>query len=719
MSRLDLILSFVDALDARSDRLLDSVEQSTQLISRIMAANEHAALLDSQIDDIRELMDTNSALMSHFGNLYEKSFYLESNMHVNDHVTNQTSFETLTQEYRYLVGKLQKNDMYSGATASHETPRAPPGPKEDQIPALVTKSSLANLKLKPIRCNSKRVYKKKSRYRLSGLFNINPIAYDDEESNYTKTPTSSRFGEPSPYKQNGYSEVASPSRQNEYRHETRESPSKHNEAQEASLSKHNDFGHESLGEISSYNDYRHESLGEISSYNDYRHEMRESLSKHDRHKSQFETSPSKDRHSPAQLEALDISHPPRQTSITSVESNVMENIDSQHQDDHTVASSPSEEYSSLGLRLRSNSLPETPASANVFTRLGTMKHTNILSEFDTEIAEEKLRFHRLKHFITFGNLQEGDHFKHLHNDYSKSPTRPVVSAINLDDHTDFDNLSMVSDISDYSPERTDSAFEDGELNDFEKYLRGSRFDLNNAFPHLYKSNSQDSVFQAYTRFPQPSAPSSYKFHNPAENIQLSTSNTVMPTIEQIHFSSQRTSRERESSKVEDPKKILSDVIMRNDQSIKKPTVSTPESSPSKLSKNSFSLFNFTLNSPKKQAAIFPERRKSIDNISKSLTDSFLSLVNTSQSKSHTSTPEKIRQLKIQAKEAKPIRIKSDYQVKRMPIRIPRNDGCHSKLTIGPNHTKVINHGESSMFKKPLITKISHNSLREALSGSLT
>lgn len=198
-SRLDQIFSFVNEIELRTNRLTSVVNDSNDLINSITTLNASTIEFDDTIDDIRLLMNKNNESITEFKNLHEKAFYLESNLLHNDEVTNQQSFEHITQEYMHILGKLQENDKYNTEDqASSNTPLKEETQEEEIIPqqhsCYISEEpqlrsshrmqepffnhsnppepqkdvSISNLKLKPMRCTSATsptTSKKKSRYR--------------------------------------------------------------------------------------------------------------------------------------------------------------------------------------------------------------------------------------------------------------------------------------------------------------------------------------------------------------------------------------------------------------------------------------------------------------------------------------------------------------------------------------------------------------------------
>ena len=747
MSRLDLILSIVDKLEARSNDILSTVEDSNRLINHLASMNEEITSLDSSIEDIGDLLSDNTNNMNQFSNLYEKSFYLESNLDVNDIITSQTSFETLTNEFHHLVKRLERNDYYSrvpyvdhrqnedslyqnensihhnkDSTHHNESdesvqdmsyevpshmetvyeapshmdtaydsplnkitpttfhPDTPP-----TVPQMHNKVSLSNLKLKPIRCNSTKLYKKKSRYRLSGIYNINPIAY--EESQFLSGLDDDSCASP----QLATIDLFTPKDLLEPQDFTDERFTPQDFTERFAVGDFADA--DQLTPDSS-------TFGEASAYRNI--------------------IPSSE--TPAYRNIV-----PSISDHTNISSNIMHNEDPididndisfQPDELNSLASSPSNE-TAIYKRLRSNSLPEGHLIDN----------SNILGDF--EISDpEKLRMNRLKSFISYHNIHKSVeiHPQSGETYFSKSPP---TASLNIDHTDEFENISICSDLSYYSPaKQTPTLDVQEEFDNFDKYLRQSRIDLRNAFPDtITKASSHESIFQSEIEV----LTKPYKFHNPAESMMLGSSKVSAATVFYDNDHSAKSKKSVSFAETQDPKKFLSEVMLRNDHTSKPPPpVMLPPESPSKF--NNFSIFNFAMNSPSKQSMNSPskqtihsqERRNSMDHISNSLTDTFKNLVNTTavtpKPKKLSYPEKKKRELELKlhpiSNEVRPITIKNEIHTKRLPIRIPRNDGSSSQLTIGPNNTKIINHGERSAFKRPVMTSISRNSLRDALSSSM-
>ena len=152
---------------------------------------------------------------------------MESNLLHNDEVTNQQSFEHITQEYMHMLGKLQENDKYNTEDqASSNSPLRRKHRKKrsyhNNIPIISQKShSLRSshrcrtfsiiqtlltskddfyiqfeIKANEVYINHQSHYlQEKSRYRLSSIYNINPIAYEESTMETSVATSSTSSGE--------------------------------------------------------------------------------------------------------------------------------------------------------------------------------------------------------------------------------------------------------------------------------------------------------------------------------------------------------------------------------------------------------------------------------------------------------------------------------------------------------------------------------------------
>lgn len=193
MSKIDLLLSFVDEMTARSGRIVESIRESDALIHSINSINTAIASADSQIDTFDGLFLRNREYLNELDRLQRRTFFLESTMPLNDRVTNQTCYDNLHAEFQYLMGRLNQHIVEKHEDVDYHDDTAE---TEDEVVTPVNSLKnlilISDLRLKPIRCRSAKVEKKKSRYRLSSAYNIIPVA--GEELTSLHTPRDSNLG---------------------------------------------------------------------------------------------------------------------------------------------------------------------------------------------------------------------------------------------------------------------------------------------------------------------------------------------------------------------------------------------------------------------------------------------------------------------------------------------------------------------------------------------
>ena len=781
MSKLDHILAFAEEIESRSIRLADAASTSIDLINHISYINPQLIHHDHDIDEIRHLMDFNQSCLIQLNALSDRSFFLESNLPINDHITNFTSFENLNHEYCHLLLKLELNnnqidvdghamvedvgrnlrelnidDSYAEEddVEEEEAEDGGDGYNNNELqstssllepPDLKKMISISNLQLKPMRCASsssttatplqpRSIQKKKSRYRLSSIYNINPVALDEESVAFHSNTTSS---------------VSSSS-----------PPSEDSDKM-----------------------------------------MKNSLSQ------SFDTIESHfSNHSPLEKEN---DHYGVTTKAV-------------HHDETVIirqpSPSPSPSSSTLHKHTRSNSLPTSSSTKSI-------DQTDLFKELDCH--DDYLRFNRLKHFISISNLPK-------RSKIATSATTTAEEDAELDDSLFYQDLensltpeqcldncdvcSVISDISYYSPEKQQAGHEEpngGGINfDFDTYhsfLRKSKLNLNeayhNAFPHLYRQHqehNQQDVKDASELHQQPhtqeESHTSHHFKNPINAIGSTRPHTVSPTLDTTFqqqephpVSTTSGSLHRLSSR-----KLLTQVISQSAATVHNqnefatpstlplkstsllasspplpikcnnassprvgpivsksaPSIATstsslgsPSSSPSSSSSPSFThnLINFmSIAKPqrRKQQQQQQQQQQQHHHFSRHYSlheaNPFAPVVVTKPP-----TPEKIRQLKKQKrlKRHVPILVPNEAQLKRIPRRqlgtqevkcsfngsglsrsFQNEDASFARLTILRNQ-KYINHDEgmratSSMFNNPIIRGCNEDAIREALSASL-
>ncbi|GEQ71952.1 hypothetical protein JCM33374_g5638 [Metschnikowia sp. JCM 33374] len=303
--------------------------------------------------------------------------------------------------------------------------------------------------------------------------------------------------------------------------------------------------------------------------------------------------------------------------------------------------------------------------------------------------------------------------------------------------------------SDFEPHSPDSRFED--FDNFHHFLRRSRINLRESFPVLERSKSHESVLttkaeQVVSSYFSREIPSR-KFQNPADMINSQKKSlSSQPTVETIYSKGvDGASKFKEHSA-----RLLASQIEKQAHSDN--TVSTPKKT---QSFDIFKLMNSPLGSPRgfnrtrtpdkdedrdcsssnSNSILSPnvDRRNSVEFLGKSLASSFMNLVNNNSSSpkklrfanmgleknepEKNSPPDKIKKLKKDLKN--PIASRNDIKSKRLPP-IDRNlkNGSGSFLTIGPNKTKIINHADSSVFKRPTLRRMSQSLLTDSLNESL-
>lgn len=327
----------------------------------------------------------------------------------------------------------------------------------------------------------------------------------------------------------------------------------------------------------------------------------------------------------------------------------------------TLATSP--ETSVATPRVRSNSVPDL--QREMFDNVDMMRSTNIMNRYHDE-SEESLRFKRLRHFVS---INDGLHTRQppppreaIAADSSFIKT-PVLTPIESQPEFELLDIDQCSDFSYYSPDKL-------EEDNFEHYLRKSRLDLHHILPNVIKrSSSHDSIFACQQ--------SSWKFHNPVDKCVAAP--TIKVSDDSIYFQSARKeSGEGGGNKPAQTVRFLSDVILKD--------AATP------VRNAGFSLFDFATNSPFTKPSI---------------------------QVAESPTRPAARTMATPTTRPMPIAIAPHNEAMRQPpVRKDRTDGTHSSLTIGPNKTRIFTHGEQSYFKRPLASKVSQNSLHEALNFNM-
>lgn len=320
-------------------------------------------------------------------------------------------------------------------------------------------------------------------------------------------------------------------------------------------------------------------------------------------------------------------------------------------------------------------------------------------------------------------------------------TTPDIEADSFD--IDIDSKPVMQDIGDFvgNDDTFEYEYDDNEstlsnspnlgFENFELYLRKSRLNLSqNSYPFALKTSVSDaSINLAKTNDTQPVEKSTFTFHNPIKNIKPSHE-LVTPTIEPIYYT-----QKQQAANVS---------VESSSESLLSKMINTPVSSP-EPKESSFSFLNF-IQSPKTKTPNLTAKLNEVQDlvlskpkrsslIGSSLTDSFLQLMQTETSRSlapnlnltpvliqQNSKPMNARRRKrnkledlMSVPKTKPITILNEAQLKRLPL--PKLSSSASSLILESNRSFVI-HGETSVFKKPIVSNFSNRNLQEALNSNI-
>lgn len=603
MSKIDELLATVDTLTAQSDMIVSSVAESNMLISLILQVNSSIATVDSQIDSMTRLINKNNVCLNELEKLYEKSYYLETNLHTNETSISEASLDCLAKEYDYVLSSLNFGSMMVSPLHTPRRvnlqplvanlmgnlqPAVPMSELQPQVPlqgahlqpcspaalqpsrlqtslqpvlssdlpltvegqhgqSLQNKLSISNLELKPLRCKHTRVLKQKSRYRLSAAYTLNPVQ-----------------------------------------------------------------------------------------------EVRNVLA----------------------------------SSRETYESSLMD-----HLSDNT--SMVTEEGQTIGCDEK-----ETHGSES---GEGSAQNAIKGSQVDTSGAKSP---------SGFGALDVRNFDLALLEDYNVTLLTSPGSLTSLDNSAG-------------SPPRLD------EIDNFHRYLRQSRVDLQAAIQYLplLRSRSHESIFIDSSHPEEPCAEPPLappRFHNPTDRIVAAASKgapVLPPTVETVYLSSFDQTPSLGESAPPDFKTLSRKLL-------------TPLQPPVTPPKNNFGLFGYLSSPTRSNCRENDERDRRGSDIGRSLALSFRSLVTIKSDalpvpRVRHSPPEKIKQMRRGIRD--PISCRNDSTSKRLPPQTMERqlrNGSHSSLTIGPNKTRIVNHGQELIFKKPTVRRMSLSLLREALNDSI-
>lgn len=140
------------------------------MISLLLEIHHSIDAADSEIDNYSQIISRNNSYLNEMQKLHEKTFFLESNLSTSDLYTSETSYSNLRKEYLYLWRSFGFDNL-SFSIDDYETP-----PQQQEPSRLDHMLSILNFNLKPLRCRSIKVATKKSKYRITDVFNFNPLA---------------------------------------------------------------------------------------------------------------------------------------------------------------------------------------------------------------------------------------------------------------------------------------------------------------------------------------------------------------------------------------------------------------------------------------------------------------------------------------------------------------------------------------------------------------
>ncbi|KAI5964584.1 uncharacterized protein KGF55_001653 [Candida pseudojiufengensis] len=229
---IDQSISLLDQNVLNSNPNLNQIN----LINQISFINQKILQYDNNIQELIKLMEFNKSCLVELNTLNLKCFHLNTNLQTSEDslAMNKENFESLSNQYNHILEKLEINDQFKiqdikqdkqdcnikesidiDIVSEEEDYEESDEDEQDSMnvsqekdlysstptpPDLKKMISISNLKLKPMRCTTssstcssnpetfnRKCSKQKSRYRLSSIYNLNPIAY--EESSFLSSTT--------------------------------------------------------------------------------------------------------------------------------------------------------------------------------------------------------------------------------------------------------------------------------------------------------------------------------------------------------------------------------------------------------------------------------------------------------------------------------------------------------------------------------------------------
>ena len=188
--RLSLLVDFADKLNSKTNHLLEAVNESESLITKILLMHTRVSLFDDDIESTSSQVEKSQSFRMELAKLIERTYLLGFSLPINDSVTSRTTLSNIALEYEFLRDHLLNNkasDKSMGYNIDDSFMENTVNTDEDSeeiqrnlAPYLRVEPSISHLQLKPLRCPSKKISKKKSRYRLSSIYTLNPLTTDPE-----------------------------------------------------------------------------------------------------------------------------------------------------------------------------------------------------------------------------------------------------------------------------------------------------------------------------------------------------------------------------------------------------------------------------------------------------------------------------------------------------------------------------------------------------------
>lgn len=209
MSRIDQLLSIVENLERKTECILSTFQTTNDISNKLDHLNDQLSTFDIRINDTNNLIIKKFEFLNGYNDLLLRTNMFELNVHNNDPLTNQHILLNLDHEYQQLKAKYGVEDKQSFPSQKFQNVEMFKDPVEIKSPMksrsqkLRASLSISNLSLKPIKCKPNKVYKKKSHYKISNVFDkpvVSPIVeqqstFDDSLENSKESDFSIDFSE--------------------------------------------------------------------------------------------------------------------------------------------------------------------------------------------------------------------------------------------------------------------------------------------------------------------------------------------------------------------------------------------------------------------------------------------------------------------------------------------------------------------------------------------